>query len=400
VHVIYHHRTAGDRVEAVHIMGMVRALRSLGHTVDICSPPGCDPERKRPVEGGPAPVEGPVRRALKRFARHGPPLLFELFELAYNAWSLAAMGRLARRRRPDLIYERMTANSAAPTYLARRWRVPIVQEVNVSTEIGRLRPLLLRDLTQRLERWTVREAALLITVSAEFRRQLIEDGFPPDRTRVCHNAIEPAEFDPEAVQAAERPANVGPDALVLGYVGAFVPYHRLDMLVGAAHALADEFPRTRWLLVGDGVERPRIEALLADCGMAERFWLPGRVRHDRVPAHVKAMDVAVLPNSETFNSPMKLFEYMSMAKAVVAPGVPAVAEVVVDGRNGLLFEPGDAASFQAALRRVITDAALRERVGRAARQTVLNGHSWLHNAQRVLALLDEHRRGKGKVAAR
>ncbi len=331
MHVIYHHRTAGDRVEAVHIMGMVRALRRLGHTVDICSPPGCDPERKGAGESGPAPVEGPVRAALKRFARGAPPVLFELFELAYNAWSLMGMSRLARRRRPDLIYERTTANSAAPTYLARRWRVPIVQEVNVSTQIGRLRPLILRDLTQRLERWTIDEATFLITVSAEFRRQLVEDGFPPDRTHVCQNAIEPAEFDPDAVQAVERPASVGADALVLGYVGAFVPYHRLDMLVEAAHALADDFPQARWLLVGDGVERPRIEALLAEYGLGERFWLPGRVRHDQVPAHVKAMDVAVLPNSETFNSPMKLFEYMSMGKAVVAPSVPAVAEVIRDG---------------------------------------------------------------------
>ena len=133
MHILYHHRTAGDRVEAVHIMGMVRALREMGHTVVICSPPGCDPERKQAAEGRAepaverrAPVEGPLRRVLKRFARKAPPLLFELFELAYNVRSLAAMLRLARERRPDLIYERTTANSIAPTYLARRWRIPII----------------------------------------------------------------------------------------------------------------------------------------------------------------------------------------------------------------------------------------------------------------------------------
>jgi hypothetical protein len=46
MHILYHHRTAGDRVEAVHILGIVRALRAMGHTVEISSPPGCDPERK------------------------------------------------------------------------------------------------------------------------------------------------------------------------------------------------------------------------------------------------------------------------------------------------------------------------------------------------------------------
>jgi glycosyltransferase involved in cell wall biosynthesis len=186
---------------------------------------------------------------------------------------------------------------------------------------------------------------------------------------------------------------------VLGYVGAFVPYHRLDMLVEAARELAGEFPLARWLLVGDGVERPRIEALLATHGLADRFWMPGRVRHDQVPALVKAMDVAVLPNSESFNSPMKLFEYMSMGKAVVAPRVPAVTEVVRDGDNGLLFEPGDAASFHAALSRALEDAALRDRLGRAARESVLAGHTWRRNAERMLALLGEQVRSNGKVAA-
>jgi len=388
VHILYHHRTAGDRVEAVHIMGMVRALRELGHTVSICSPPGCDPERRQAAARGPQAVDGPLRRALKRFARKAPPLVFELLELAYNAWSLGAMWRLARQQRPDMIYERMTANSVVPTCLARRWGIPIVQEVNVTTQIGRLRPLVLRDLTQRLERWTVRQAALLITVSEEFRRLLLEDGFPADRTAVCQNAIDPTEFDPDGIAPAERPGE-----LVIGYVGAFVPYHGLDMLVEAAGELADEYPEARWLLVGDGVERPRIEALLEANGLRQRFALPGRVRHDMVPSYIMAMDVAVLPNSETYNSPMKLFEYMSMRKPVVAPRVPAIAEVIADGQNGLLFEPGRTPSFCAALRRALNDSSLRERIGGAARRSVLRNHTWRRNAERMLALLDAGRRG-------
>jgi len=387
VHILYHHRTAGDRVEAVHIMGMVRAMREMGHTVAICSPPGCDPERKQTARERPAPAEGPLRRLLKRFARKAPPLLFELFELAYNAWSLAAMLRLARRRRPDLIYERTTANSVTPTYLARRWKVPIVQEVNVTTEIGRLRPLVLRDVTQRLEHWTIRHARLFVAVTEEFRRQLVVAGFPAEKIIVCQNAVDPSAFDPETVQPAGRPEGVEPGSLVVGYVGAFVPYHRVDALVEAARVLRPEWPQARWLLVGDGVDRPKIEALLRDYGLASRFWMPGPVTHSQVPSYVMAMDIAVLPSSNPHGSAMKLFEYMGMGKAVVAPRVPAVAEVIRDGENGLLFEPGDAGALVLALRRAMQDGGLRERIGRTARQSVLANYTWRRNAERVLAML-------------
>jgi glycosyltransferase involved in cell wall biosynthesis len=366
-------------------MGMVNALRALGHTVEISSPPGCDPERKIHdvtvgVEGGRARL----RTRLKAFAREAPPALFEVGELAYNVWSFWDMTRRARHKRPDLIYERTTSNSLVPTWLACSLGVPIVQEVNVTSEIGRLRPLVLGNLTRRIERWMAANSTAFLTVSEQFRRQIIDAGFPADRVFVCQNAIDPDEFDPDAVGPVKRPRHVGDHAFVLGYVGAFVPYHKLDLLVGAARELKGKVPGVRWLLVGDGVDKPRIESLIERRRLRASFWLPGRVPHELVPAFVQAMDVAVLPNSEAFNSPMKLFEYMSMAKPVIAPRVPAIEEVIRDGENGLLFEPGDLDGFCGAAARLSEDAEFRERIGRHARQCVLTNHTWEGNAKRML----------------
>jgi len=388
MHVLYHHRTAGDRVEAVHIMGVVRALRELGHTVEISGPPGCDPERKSARRGGRAghkPVEGGIRARLKRFARKAPPVLFELAEIAYNAYAFLDILRRGLRRKPDLVYERTTSNSIAPTLLAR-WRgIPIVQEVNVTVEIGRLRPLALRGLSRRIEKWMVRRAALFVTVSEQFKDMLVKGGFPTERIVVCPNAVRPEEFDPAAVAAAERPPTVGEDAFVVGYVGAFVPYHRLDRLIEAAAEMAGEHPHVRWLLVGDGVERPRVEALIERLGLREKFWLPGAVRHELVPAYVKAMDAAALPSSERFNSPMKLFEYMAMGRPVVVPDKPAIREVIRDGINGILFRPDDPKALKTALERVLNDADLRRRLGERARADVLAHHTWRRAAERILA---------------
>ena len=393
MHILYHHRTAGDRVEAVHILGIVRALRAMGHTVEISSPPGCDPERKAAGPQRPeahAPHEGALRSRLKGFARKAPLWVFESAELGYNVYSLGDM--LRRRfftRRPELILERTTSNSFAPTWLARRWKVPIVQEVNVTTRIGRLRPLVLRGTTQRIERWVARRATLIVTVSQAFERLLLDDGFPAEKMLVCQNAIDPAEFDPEAVKPAARPAGME-DAFIAGYVGAFVPWHRVDLMVESARALAPRYPRLRWLLVGDGVERPRIEKLIAEAGLAERFWLPGAVKHSLIPSYVLAMDAAVMPHSNRFGSPMKLFEYMAMARPVVMPDVPPIAEVVQDGVNGMLFRAEDAAALSGALAKLIEDEAFRRRLGAQARQDALERHTWEANARRVLDAVAEH----------
>ena len=388
MHILYHHRTAGDRVEYVHIMGMVNAFREMGHTVEISSPPGCDPERSRPASPGqnrPKPRQSALRARLKRFARFAPNVIFELAELLYNVISFAdCIMRRLRNGKPDMIYERTTSNSIAPTFLARHWNIPIVQEVNVTTRIGRLRPLVLRRITRRIEQWVIRRTTLFATVSETFKRMLAAHGFPPERILVCQNAIRPEEFAPEAVTPAARPRNVGAKDVVIGYVGAFVPYHRLDLLVEAARDLKPDYPNLRWLLVGDGVERPKIERLLERAKLSERFWMPGRVAHKQVPEFVAAMDVALLPHSEQFNSPMKLFECMAMGRAVLAPDVPAIREVIQDGVNGLIFQAGKPDSLKATLRRIVEDSTLRQQLGRRARQDVLEKHTWSGNAEAVV----------------
>ena len=389
--ILYFHRTAGDRVEYVHIMGMVNAFRQMGHEVVISSPPGCDPERARPDSSGgamPAPREGPLRGTLKNFARKAPNVLFEIAELLYNCYALFdGLRQRFRHGKPDLVYERSTSNSIAPTMLARRWKAPIVQEVNVTADTGRLRPLVLKRTTHRIQRWMIRRTALFITVSQRFKDAIAAEGFPPERTIVLHNAINPDEFDPANVEAPARPDAFPPDAFVVGYVGAFVPYHRLDRLIEVAARLVDDYPHLRWLLVGDGVERPKVESLLDEHNLRDRFWLTGKVAHRQVPSYVRSMDVAVLPHSEQFNSPMKLFEYMAMGRPVVVPDVPAVSEVIRDGENGVHFRAGDARALETAIRRILDDEALREHIGARARACVLESHTWIQNARAVLEAL-------------
>jgi glycosyltransferase involved in cell wall biosynthesis len=110
-----------------------------------------------------------------------------------------------------------------------------------------------------------------------------------------------------------------------------------------------------------------------------------------MPGYLAAMDVAIVASDRTgVASPMKLLEYMSMERAVVAPRMENIEDLVTDGRNGLLFAPNDPADLGKVLGRLAADEALRRSLGREARRTVLDGRNWRSNAGRVLELVAPH----------
>jgi glycosyltransferase involved in cell wall biosynthesis len=105
-----------------------------------------------------------------------------------------------------------------------------------------------------------------------------------------------------------------------------------------------------------------------------------------VPLYLAAMDVAVAPYpdlDEFYYSPLKLFEYMTAGRPVVASRVGQVAEILMDGATGLLFEPGDRAGLVRCLQRVRKDATLRSELGRNA-AAVCSEHTWNRNAAQVI----------------
>ena len=99
-----------------------------------------------------------------------------------------------------------------------------------------------------------------------------------------------------------------------------------------------------------------------------------------------AFDVALQPAATPYASPLKLFEYLYLARAVLAPRQSNLMEVLEDGANAVLFEPDDQASLFAALALLVEDSDLRRRIGLAGRATIdRRGLTWRANAERVVA---------------
>jgi len=382
---LYHHRTQGRDVEAVHIRGVAGGLRKTGYEVEIAGPPGveADPDSLA------APTTGRKLSFLGRVARCAPQLLFEGMEIGYNLVAVPRLLARVRARRPDLIYERYALYNAAGVIVGRLAGIPVVLEVNDTVQVDRTRQgksLAMPRLAACFERWIFRRAAGLAVVSGYLRDQVIAGGMPAERVRVTPNAVDAARFDPSRHTGEAVRARYGLGrSLVVGFAGSFTKWHGVELLIRAFAALS-EFPEARLLLVGDGARRHDAALLAEELGLGGRVIFTGKVPHAEIPDHVAAMDVGVMPASNVFGSPVKVFEYMAMGRPAVGPRYVPLEEAIDDGVTGLLFPPDDFEELAGCLRRLLADASLRERLGTAARRKVLSQHLWEHNAHSVVAL--------------
>jgi len=383
VRILYHHRTRGRHVEGVHIRGIVHALRELGHEVTVLSFPGADPEDEEKSEGA-AGSKGRLATLVTR----APGVLFEFLELAYNLVTLVRVGAAIRRLQPQLIYERYSLFLCATIWLARRRGIPIILEINDSALVRRVRPLTMKHVAQRIESWCLRNCSGLVFISGYFR----------DRAVAAYGAIAPSVISPNAADikrfdtarfdkiALRRQRGIG-DQVVCGYVGAFIRWHGVAEFVERIADRLAAVPQLTLLLVGDGADLAAIRTLIESRGLGDRVLLPGRVAHGDIPAWIACMDYAVLPDSNEYGSPMKLFEFMAMGVGVVSPDYAPITEVVTDGRTGWLVAHG---RIDACVERVLALAAHRDeqaRVGAAARDYIARERQWRNNAEQLLSLL-------------
>jgi glycosyltransferase involved in cell wall biosynthesis len=150
-------------------------------------------------------------------------------------------------------------------------------------------------------------------------------------------------------------------------------------------------PDLALLLVGDGVERQRLEQKVFDLGL-ENIVFTGTVGHEEIPAHIAAMDIAIVlgPGDGRFHySPLKLREYMACATPVVATRAGELAGLITDGVDGLLVEPGSVESLASAIRTLHASPELRRSLGRAGREKMVSEGSWELQVQRTYDKLSQ-----------
>ncbi len=381
--ILYHHRTKSRDGQYVHISELQAAFRRRGHDLYEVAPGG----RDEVAFGGEA-------RGLSLISKLVPNGMREILEWGYNGVSYLALQRAVHAYDPDVIYERYALGNVAGIMAARRFQLPLLLEVNapLAEERGRFGGLTFPEAAQKLETFICRQSNQVLAVTEVLKAKLVEAGAPADRVVVIPNGIDPRQFnaDQPVLEAKRR---LGLDGkIVLGFTGFCRPWHGLDRVVRLMARRDDVLSDAHFLIVGDGPACPGLLDLAKDLDIPDRVSVTGVVPRDRLPAHIAAFDIALQPDVTSYASPLKLFEYMALAKAVVAPNRANIREVVADGVSASLFPPEDEEAMGEAILRLVVDPGLRERLGRGARARIESRpYTWDHNAERIDRIVAEVR---------
>jgi len=392
VNILFHHRTRGRGAEGVHIRGVVKGLRQLNNHVDILSLPGAEPEAEEANATVEKVHQTPTKKSsfsiLSDLTKHVPEFVFELFELAFNLIAVLRLRKTVKEKNINLIYERYSLFMFASVWWARRHNLPIVLEINDSCQVQRVRLLTFKKLAAKIERWIFKNATGLVFISSRFKEVAEQAYGEIANSVVSPNGADLDKFiiDDNAGLALRSKLGIE-DKIVLGYVGAFVHWHGIDWFVDLVCERLKEKPELVLLLVGDGVAFEGIKNRAIAAGVESQVILPGKVPHQEVASFLSAMDFGILPDSNDYGSPMKLFEFMAMGKGMVAPDFSPIAEVVKDDETSWLFPANNRQACIDKVFEIVNDKQTHKTVGLNARAYIENERQWKHNAEQLLSLV-------------
>jgi glycosyltransferase involved in cell wall biosynthesis len=340
-----------------------RELECRGHAVTL----GC----KRGTE----------ERVIERARAEGVTRI-EPFELASGmrlALDGADVRRLARAFRDvDVVHVHRGKEhwlAAVAGYLTGGRRPPIVRTRHIAQAV---RP-------HAGNRWLYRRAtALVVTVTEAIRRQYLASGLlSAERVVAVQGGADVETYRPAKADPAVRARMGGDGGPLVGLVSGLRVMKGHQVVLDALARLASRGRAPRVVFVGRGAHEAAVREAIGRAELEDCVTIAGFAPD--LPAVMSALDVALYVPLESDGMSRVLFEYLAAGRAVIAARTGVVPEVLVDGTHALLVPAGDPAALADALERVAGNAALRKRLGAAARTLALERYSGARLAEALEA---------------
>jgi len=382
-----------------HFIAVLKALHSLGHNVSLLA---LQSDRQVIELGNAQP------RPEKKELGFSGCKLFKLVEgsirFVQSRLNLLYLGLfdsfrfreacLKHLSHCDVFHERYTLMSLGGVWAARKLSIPLILEVHadiINVEMPmHNKPLrgAQRYFAELVTQQCFSHASKIVVVSKTVGERLQTYWqVPADKIIIVPLGADLELFDPMIEHPTTRTELSLSDEPVIIFTGSFQPWHGVDNLIQAFSKVILEVPRAKLVLVGDGQTRADLEAQVKEAELADKVIFTGGVPYQKVPALLSIADVAVAPypslSAELWFSPLKLFEYMAAAKAIVASNVGQIAEVLEDGYSGFLVEPGSIQALSQALIELLKNEELRSSLGENARKEALEKHSWQSHVERL-----------------
>ena len=298
-------------------------------------------------------------------------------------WRVVAdLLRVCRRENVAVWHGHDYKTNALGILLKRFWPMRLVTTLHGWVEMTDRTPLY-----YRIDKLCLPKYEKVICVSEDLFEAALAAGVPAQNCVLLENAINTDEYQRRRTVAEAKVAlGYPPDCLLIGGVGRLSPEKAFDAQIRALPALLERGLDVRLVVVGEGNDRPRLEALAKELNVADRVSLPGW--QPDVRATFEAMDVFAL-SSLREGLPNVLLEAMALEVPCVATRIAGIPRLIQDGRNGFLIDPGDQAALNRSLAGLLTNADLRDLFRAAARRTIETRYSFPTRMKRLAHLYDE-----------
>ena len=286
--------------------------------------------------------------------------------------------------------------------IRNRLRAPHIVTYHCDTTIsenflGRKMPKWLiksvEELTNMYARWVLPKVDVIINTTESYAST------SPVMKKLPHKAV-PIGIHYELFDASRQKQGIteaSRDRKKVLFLGRFASNKGIDYLVRAIPAVLKEVPDAKFVLCGDGEEKPHIEEFIDKVGVRSHIEFRGKVNLDEMVQLYSTAAMYVFPSINRLEAfGIVQLEAMSCSTPVIASNIPGVNNVMEEGKSGLLVEPRDIEGLSAAIIKLLKDPDLARSMGVRGRQLVETKYNWKTIGDQIEAIYQQALKGKKK----
>lgn len=353
---------------------LTNALKRQGHEIILVGPAA--------IESEPFGAEAGFVDTLKN---NLPGFIYEILEFSYSVLAFFRIRKAIKKHQPDCIYERYQLFFPVCAVIKSIYKLPLLLEVNAPLyeERERHSGISLHALARWSQKVAWKTADIILPVTNVLADYVRNYGITDEHIEVIQNGIDPQRFFNRPTTNEAKVALGIENKLVLGFIGFMHNWHGLSNVIDIL--THQKMNNVHLLFIGDGPAKKSLTDLVEQKNLQSRVTFTGTIERDDVKNYISAFDIALQPDVTDYASPLKLFEYMHLGKAIVAPDGNNIKEILTDGEDAILFKAGNMDAFSDTLIKLCQDEKLREKLGKNAQATVENKKlTWDNNATRVV----------------
>lgn len=293
-----------------------------------------------------------------------------------------AVRAILKKYKIDLI----CTHNPRPTFFAHLSfikNIPFILEVHTISQLSILKEF--------LNRFNYLRADKIITLSKSSRNFIVENyHVVPNNVEIVYNGYNfKTKYDKERIFYIKQKYDLDNDDLIVGYIGTFHDFQGVEYFVKSLPYIKKNYKKIKTLIVGNGPLNVYLKNLAKSLKISKEIIFTGTVLLNDIQYYYKLIDIFVIPRPSMLATetaiPLKLIEAMAMEKTILATNVGGLSEILENGKNALLVNPGDEIAIAKGIMTLISDKELRKKLAKNAFNTSIN-FKWENSSHKLFEI--------------